>query len=64
MSIIPLDMSNLLIWLVILGCNLPSIITYIWGEPPIVVQVVIVFGLIIAPGLALVYNLFAIILEG
>ena len=63
MPLIPQEVSNALVWVLIVGIVLPAVIEGYWGEPPVYVKVIVCFGMIIAPLLGLVYNLFTTIVR-
>ena len=62
MPIISQDALNILLVVLLVGCLLPSTIEALYDEPSIGVKIIVAFGLIVAPVLGLVYNLFVTII--
>ena len=62
MPLIPIEYNNIILILFLVGCLLPAIITEVYGEPSMSVKILVTFGMIIVPLLALVYNLIATII--
>ena len=62
MPLIPLEYNNIILIVFLVGCLLPAIITEMYGEPSMPIKIIVTFGMVIVPLLALVYNLIATII--
>ena len=61
MPLIPLGETNILLMILLVGGIPPAIIEEVYGEPSMYIKIIVTFGMILAPLLALVYNLIATI---